>query len=99
MPPGDVVISYPQGAFIVIKCDEDIARELYGAPEKYNYLVGVQTYRLIALTDTILLMFGVIALANASLVLKLAFAGAYIILNAAYWVVTAPPTMHWDLSL
>ncbi|MCJ1289583.1 hypothetical protein MMC34_001116 [Xylographa carneopallida] len=100
VPAGDVVIFYPQGAFMVIRCDEDIARELYWAPEKCRYMVGVQMYRLISLTGTILLMFGVIALANAQLTLQIFVGGAYIILNAAYWLVAAlPPTMHWDLSL
>ena len=99
VPPGDVVIYYPQGAFMVIKCDEDIARELYWAPEKCNYMVGVQIYRLIALTGTIMLMFGVIALANTKLILQIAFACAYIILNAAYWIVAAlPPKLHWELK-
>jgi hypothetical protein len=70
VPPGDIVIYYPQGAFMVIKCDEDVARELYWAPEKCNYMVGVQTYRLIALTGTIMLMVGVIALANTTRILR-----------------------------
>lgn len=99
VPPGDVVIYYPQGAFMVTKCDEDIARELYWAPEKCNYMVGLQIYRLIALTGTIMLMFGVIALANTKLILQIAFACAYIILNAAYWIVAAlPPKLHWELK-
>ncbi|MCJ1474402.1 hypothetical protein MMC13_003060 [Lambiella insularis] len=99
VPEGDVVIYYPQGSFMVIKCDEEIARQLYWAPEKCHYKVGVQAYRFISLTGTIMLMFGVIFLANALLAMQIAVAVAYIILNAAYWLVAAlPPTMHWDLS-
>lgn len=29
VPDGDVILKYPQGAFVVVKCDEDVARELY----------------------------------------------------------------------
>ena len=83
----------------MVKCNEDVARELYWAREKCNYLVGVQGYRLISLIGTLMLMFGVIALANAQLPLQIAFAAAYIILNAAYWVVAAlPQRLHWDLK-
>ena len=99
VPPGDVVICYPHGAFMVIKCEEPIARELYWAPEKCNYMVSENVYRLVALTGTILLMFGVIFLANASINLQIAYAVSYIIINAAYWVVAAlPQKLHWELS-
>ena len=99
VPPSDVIICYPHGAFLVVKCKEDIARELYWAREKCNYMVGVQAYRLISLVGTLMLMFGVIALANAKLTLQVAYAAAYILLNAAYWVVAAlPQRLHWDLS-
>lgn len=30
-PKGDVVIRYPNGSFLVVKCSEHIARELYFA--------------------------------------------------------------------
>ena len=99
VPPSDVIIQYPQGAFIVVQCSEDVQRELYWAKEKCNYMVSIQTYRLISLAGTLILMFGVIFLANAQLTLQIAFAAAYILLNAAYWVVAAlPPRLHWDLS-
>ncbi|KAL9121941.1 MAG: hypothetical protein Q9187_001505 [Circinaria calcarea] len=99
VPESDVIICYPHGAFLIVKCEEAIARELYWAREKCNYMVGVEVYRFISLVGTLMLMFGVIALANAKLTLQIAFAAAYIILNAAYWVVAAlPQRLHWDLS-
>ena len=56
-------------------------------------------YRIISLVATLMLMFGVICLGNASLTLQVCFAGAYLILNAAYWAVAALPLQwHWDLS-
>ena len=99
VPPSDVIIRYPQGAFHIIRCDEYVARELYWAPERCEYFVGVQIYRLISLIGTLILMFGVIFLANARQIMQIAFAVAYILLNAAYWIVAAlPPRLHWDLQ-
>jgi hypothetical protein len=99
-PPGDVVIRYPKGSFLVVRCHEDVARELYFAPENLHYLVATPwKYRMISLVGTILLMFGVIFLGNAGTYLQIAFAGAYMILNAAYWIVAAlPQRYHWDMS-
>ncbi|KAL8702831.1 MAG: hypothetical protein Q9201_003999 [Fulgogasparrea decipioides] len=99
VPPSDVVINYPNGAFLIVICDEDIARELYWHPEECAYWVGPMTYRFLSLSGTLILMFGVICLGNATLDLQLGFAASYIILNAAYWVVAAlPPQWNWDLS-
>ncbi|MCJ1349266.1 hypothetical protein MMC31_007502 [Peltigera leucophlebia] len=95
----DVVIAYPKGSFLIVKCSEDIQRELYFAPEECHYQVGATAYRVLSLVTTIMLMFGVIFLGNASLVLQISFAAAYLILNAAYWTVAAlPPQWNWDLS-
>ncbi|EMC99410.1 hypothetical protein BAUCODRAFT_22641 [Baudoinia panamericana UAMH 10762] len=99
-PPGDTVIRYPNGSYLVVKCEEEVARELFFAPEEMEYWIKSHAkYRLISLVGTLLLMFGVIALANARLELQVAWAGAYILINAAYWVVAAlPPRKHWDLT-
>lgn len=99
-PPGDVVIRYPKGSFLVVSCSEDIARELYFAPEGLKYYVARPwKYRMISLVGTILLMFGVIFLGNADTYLQIAFAGSYMVLNAAYWIIAAlPQKLHWDMS-
>lgn len=99
VPPSDVVIVYPRGAFLIVRCDENIARELYWHPEQCEYVVGVTVYRVLALLATLMLMAGVIFLGNASLTLQTCYAGAYLILNAAYWTVAAlPQGWNWDLS-
>jgi hypothetical protein len=99
-PPGDVVIRYPNGSYLIVQCDEDVARELYFAPEEIDYTITSPTYyRVLSLFGTLMLMLGVIALANAKLQLQMVWAGAYILINIAHWVVAAvPQKMHWDLS-
>ncbi|KAK6431571.1 hypothetical protein LTR95_012266 [Oleoguttula sp. CCFEE 5521] len=97
---GDVVIRYPNGSYLIVKCDEDVARELFFAPEEIHYEISSATiYRLISLLGTLMLMLGIVFLANAKLQLQFCWAGAYIILNAAHWAAAAvPQRMHWDLS-
>lgn len=99
-PPGDVVIRYPQGSFLVVKCDEGIARELYFAPEDMNYLIKQDAiYRLLSLIGTLMLMFSVVALGNSKNVCQVAFGASFVLLNAAYWMVAAlPARLHWDTS-
>ncbi|RMZ79342.1 hypothetical protein DV737_g3469, partial [Chaetothyriales sp. CBS 132003] len=100
-PPGDVVIKYSQGSFIVVKCEEATARYLYFNPsERCIYWVRSNTaYRFLSLVSTLLLMGGVIALANARIQNQTAFAGAYMLINIFYWIGAAlPPASHWDLT-
>ena len=99
VPDDMIVIKYTNGSFRIVKCNESIARELYWHPEACTYLFGDTTYRVISLFGTITLMVGVISLGNSTLPLQVAFAAAYLILNAVYWVVAAlPPQWHWDLT-
>lgn len=100
-PPGDVVIKYPQGAFIVVKCEERTARYLYfNSSERCIYSIqSTATYRWLSLVSTILLMGAVIAVANARIENQLAFVGAYMIINIVYWITAALPSgQHWDLT-
>lgn len=100
-PRGDVVIKYPQGAFIVVSCEERTARYLYFNPsERCIYFIKSTTlYRVFSLVSTLLLMGGVISLANATIELQTAFAGSYMLINIFYWIGAAlPPAHHWDLS-
>ena len=97
LPPGDVVIYYPNGAFRVIRCKEETSR-LYFQVEGCKYSLKDTPYRSLALLATVMLMLGVIFMSNATLRLQVAFASAYIILNALYWGVSAvnPVTNHWE---
>ncbi|KAJ4372812.1 hypothetical protein N0V86_008178 [Didymella sp. IMI 355093] len=99
-PAGDVIIRYPKGNFLVVRCHEDVARELYFAPEEIEYLIqDAWIYRLLSLVGTMMLMGGVICLANARIESQIAWAGSYMLLGSAYWIVAAlPPKVHWDTS-
>ena len=100
-PPGDVIIKYPQGAFIIVKCTEQTARYLYFNPsERCIYSVrSTAIYRGLSLVSTLLLMAGVISLANSTIYLQTGFAAAYMLINIFYWIGAAlPPAHHWDLS-
>lgn len=100
VPRGDVVIRYPKGSFLVVRCDEKIARELYFAPPEIDYLLKhAPAYRILSLIGTMMLMGGVICLANAQIQLQIAWAGSYMLLGSAYWIVAAlPGKLHWDTS-
>jgi hypothetical protein len=100
VPRGDVVIRYPKGSFLVVRCDEDVARELYFAPAEIDYLLKhAPIYRLLSLVGTMMLMGGVICLANAQIQVQIAWAGSYMVLGSAYWIVAAlPGKLHWDTS-
>jgi hypothetical protein len=100
VPGGDVVIRYPKGSFLVVRCNEDVARELYFAPEAITYLLKHgPAYRILSLVGTVMLMGGVICLANARIESQMAWAGSYMLLGSSYWIVAAlPGKMHWDTS-
>lgn len=100
VPRGDVVIRYPKGSFLIIRCEEDVARELYFAPETIKYLLQHgPVYRILSLIGTVMLMGGVICLANAQIEAQVAWAGSYMLLGSLYWIVAALPSkLHWDYS-
>lgn len=100
VPRGDVVIRYPKGSFLIVRCDEDVARELYFAPAEIEYLLKhAPAYRILSLIGTMMLMGGVICLANAQIQVQIAWAGSYMLLGSAYWTVAAlPQKLHWDTS-
>lgn len=101
VPPGDLVVYYPKGAFYIIKCDEKVARELYlPADQDVKYrLDDSYVYRGFLQLGTLMLMIGVIALGNAQLILQTAFGASYLLLNTVYWTAGAgPASRHWDLS-
>lgn len=94
IPDSDVVIHYPSiGAFRVIRCDEPTHR-LYFVPETVEPLLHDRFYRIMALSGTITLIFGLICIGNAQKILQLAFASTFIFLNVISWIISALPVEH-----
>lgn len=99
VPDGDIIIITRDGAFIVVQCSEEIARELYIGPEECNYLVGDQSFRILVGIGTLLVILSVLFLGNCNWTMQAVIAIIYIILNALYWVVSLFQERYlWDLS-
>lgn len=99
VPPGDTMIRTKEGAFILVKCTEEVTRELYGAGTECEYHVGERMYRFLMAMGTMLLMIGVVLLGNVKFNAQALIAGSYIVLNGAYWLLgMLPRSYFWDLS-
>ncbi|KAK3401963.1 hypothetical protein B0T20DRAFT_450874 [Sordaria brevicollis] len=98
VPPGDVVIRTREGAFLVVKCTEEVARELYQGTEECCY-VSTKYHRLFMGIAMVLLMVAVVLLGNCKWSSQALIGGAYVLLNSIYWVCgLLPQRFFWDLS-
>ncbi|KAI2621329.1 hypothetical protein GGS21DRAFT_384275 [Xylaria nigripes] len=99
VPAGDVIIRTREGAFMLVKCTEDVARELYSGTEECEYYIEGQAYRLLMGLGTFLLMVSVILLGNCKWHSQLFIGSSYIVLNGLYWTLSLLPQRYfWDLS-
>lgn len=99
VPPGDMVIRTRGGAFVVVHCTEEVARELYVGAEDCEYVLGARPAQVLVGTGTILLMIGVVLVGNCTFEMQLALGASYIALNGLYWVAALLPQRdNWDLS-
>lgn len=99
VPQGDVMIRTREGAFILIRCTEDVARELYSGTEECKYYVGERAYRLLMALGTTLLMLSVVLFGNCTWNSQIFIGGSYIVLNGLYWALGMIPRRYsWDLS-
>ncbi|KAH8666602.1 hypothetical protein BX600DRAFT_435998 [Xylariales sp. PMI_506] len=99
VPDGDVVIRTREGAFLLIKCTENVARELYAGTEECEYHVGPRMYRALMGLGTFLLMVSVILLGNCKWSSQVFIGASYITLNGMYWAIGLLPKRYfWDLS-
>ncbi|OAG39587.1 hypothetical protein AYO21_06231 [Fonsecaea monophora] len=98
IPRSDVVIYYPNGSIRVIRPTSEQIALLYFQLEYAQYAISDTLYRTLALLSTVMLMTGVVCLANASNILQVTFAASYILLNVLYWAVSAlnPFRYHWQ---
>ena len=99
VPAGDVIIRNREGAFLLVKCNEDVARELYIGTEECQYYVGTQLYRILVGFGTFLLMVSVVLLGNCNFAMQAAIGASYIVLNGAFWGSSLiRKDRFWDLS-
>lgn len=99
VPAGDVIIRSRHGAFLIVHCDETIARDLYFGKEECNYYVGENTFKSLSGIATFLFMVAIIFVANCTWTMQAALGLAYILLNGVYWVIALlPEQCHWDLG-
>ena len=95
VPPGDVVIRTREGAFVLIKCNEEVARELYCGTEECQY-VSTKYHRFFMGIGMVLLMVAVVLLGNCSWSSQALIGASYIVLNALYWLMgLVPPKFFW----
>jgi len=100
VPPGDVVIRTREGAFLLVKCDEAVARELYVGTEECTYYVSKRPYQFLVALGTLLLMVSVVLLGNCDFPMQAAIGVSYIVLNGAYWAASlVDKGAFWDLSI
>ncbi|KAL6852433.1 hypothetical protein ACO1O0_006978 [Amphichorda felina] len=99
VPKGDVMIRTREGAFLLIRCTEDVARELYSGTDECQYYVTGRTYRLLMALGTVLVMLTVVLLGNCTWNMQVFIGGSYIVLNGLYWGLGMLPRHYfWDLS-
>ncbi|KAK3333727.1 hypothetical protein B0T19DRAFT_135045 [Cercophora scortea] len=98
VPRGDVVIRTRAGAFILIRCTEEVARELYSGTEECRY-VSTKYHRAFMGLGMLLLMVSVVLLGNCGWNSQVFIGASYILLNGIYWAIGLLPHRHfWDLS-
>ncbi|KAJ5710141.1 hypothetical protein N7493_009733 [Penicillium malachiteum] len=100
VPKGDVVIKTRTGAFIVVKCPEEVSRELYTGTEECEYVYDGRVYQCLLGASTICLMAAIIFFSNCSWKIQIAVGLAYIILNFMYWVLALleSPERMWNMK-
>jgi hypothetical protein len=80
-----VVISYPTGSFLVVYCDDEVARDLYLPEHTVAYALSLNVYRLFTFVNRVVLWVGIFSLANAHFENQVAWAVSYALLGSAYW--------------
>ncbi|KAJ5325757.1 uncharacterized protein N7506_008859 [Penicillium brevicompactum] len=97
---GDVVIRTRSGAFVCVKCTEEVARELYAGTEVCDYVFTGRYHQALLATSTVLLMAAIIFFSNTGWKIQIAVGLAYIILNLAYWAMAllTEPSEMWNME-
>jgi hypothetical protein len=98
VPPGDVVIRTREGAFVLVQCTEEVARELYSGTEECEYISN-KFHRVFMGLGMVLLMVSVVLLGNCGWNSQVLIGVSYIVLNGLYWLMGLLPQKYfWDLN-
>lgn len=96
VPRGDVPIRTKNGAFVIVQCNEAVARDLYHSTDEVEQLIN-KGFGICVGTGTVVFMTAVILMAKASWTIQAALAATYLLLNVVYWFVAlTPSTTHWE---
>lgn len=99
VPDGDMVVRTREGAFILIKCTEDVARELYTGTEECQYVCTDIYHRAFMGLGMVLLMVAIVLLGNCGWNSQVFIGASYVVLNGLYWAMSMLPAHYfWDLS-
>lgn len=99
LPAGDIMIRTREGAFIYIKCDESVARELFSGTEECKYHVSSRFHDALMAAGTMILMLSVVLLGNCKWNSQIFIGASYIVLNGFYWGIGMLPKRYsWNLD-
>lgn len=99
-PKCDTVLHTHTGAFIVVRCNHDVASELYWQTDECRYSSSSRAARLLGgVVGGLMVLVAVVLFANcSSWAMQAAIGTSYALLNVVYWLVTAiPEAWSWDL--
>lgn len=99
LPDGDIMIRTREGAFIYIRCKEDVARELFSGTEECKYRVNGGGHNLLMASGTVILMSAIVLLGNCKWNSQMFIGASYVVLNGLYWGLGMLPKKYfWDMS-
>lgn len=99
LPVGDIIIRTREGAFIYVRCKEDVARELFSGTEECKYRVNGVGHNLLMATGTVILMLAIVLLGNCKWNSQMFIGASYVVLNGLYWGLGMLPKKYfWDMS-
>jgi len=99
VPKGDLVIMTRGGGFIVVHCDEEIARELYTGRDQVTYYISDRASKVLVGLGTLFLMVAVVLLGNCNWTMQAAIGVTYLVLNGLYWMVALlPEKLSWHTA-
>lgn len=100
--PSTTVIRNMNGAFIVVKCNADVAMQLLFSPPQNKYFSDSHAYRAFTSMGAVFQIFGIIALVNCTWALQVALGSCFVLLNALFLWISMSKRLsrrsHWALS-